>query len=202
MKQKELLFVWDCKQKQTRFFLDKMKAHLAKVDTLSLLAKQKGKVKSIDFKDVPFELESYFVTFYADAFFYSIASSFDILARYHTRNQDQIPKLYFPFWLKKTLGNNPSDSYLIFLKGEYDDWIAEIRDNRNSYAHQGHPLLRTKRFMELTFAKEQPLKLGYFIIKLENGREVGLVEYCEEIDTKFHSVIKEVVKNKDKIFSL
>jgi hypothetical protein len=171
------LNVPNLKELEIKFFLEKMKETLKKVDVSQ---KEEGKVtKRVSGEE--FQQASLEISFYTSAFYSAVISFFDTIAIFHTKNRVEVyDKVHFYCWLQYQFERNPDD-YIKLLKSEDEKWISKLRKNRNLFMHRLHVFNAIKHFQHLSWSADNKiLKVENIVTELEEGKK-ELLPYCEEI---------------------
>ena len=189
-----LFLALEWKQKQARYFLDELKNHVATLDLKKTIRARPGPY--LDSK--PLYAERFFIAAHTDAFFYSVTSYLDILARYHTKKPKPKQKIYFQNWIDYQAPRNTADAYINFLKQEKTEWIEEVFRTRNEFAHRCHPVIHAH---PVTVEK---MGLSYRLMLMPmpfQGQLRPTHEICGYVDKRLDNLIAMVVRNRRKSFS-
>lgn len=194
MSDSSLFLASEWKQKQVQYFLDQLMKHV-KLTEIPKTSK-KNPIYLLGKRQI--YRNSFFISVYADAFFYSIASYFDIIAQYHTINRDSHKRISFTNWIEYQSKNNKSDDYIRFLKSEMEDWVREVIFIRNNFAHRCHPISHSEM---VVVKKEQSFyTIKIMPIKFQNTM-YSIDDLCVKINENFNRIIQKFVKNRNRRYT-
>lgn len=184
----DLLQILNIKKGMIDYSLYKMKEAYNNICPPKL---KKGERKVVKSKDIG--ESAWFMSFYGEYFFLEVTSFFDTLARNLTQNQNHIKEIPFQNWIEYQYKHNNNDNFIIYLKGQLDNWYEEFKKIRNKIAHQSHLYFEIEKLLHFEVSKNP--KIEFYTMTIGQSRNIELFDYCKDVQTKLDKMIVFIEKN-------